>query len=489
MSKSKLSIVGDGSAGSAGETCSTDVAFNVANPSGTVESRDFRGQAAVVTLGCAKNQVDSEVMLGVLRREGFAIVNDLTKADVAVVNTCGFLQSSVKESIDCILNLADYKKSGRLRKLIVAGCLVERYKDDLKKTLPEVDSFISVDDLLKVGEVAQGGVDVTLNKAARPYFLYDESMPRQLSTRPHTAYVKVSEGCNRPCTFCIIPKLRGGMRSRTLESVVDEVKALGAQGIREVNLVAQDLTSYGTDRKGPGLAALLKALDDTAAVDWIRLLYAYPIGIDEELLATIAERRRLVEYLDLPLQHSAEAVLRPMQRPLGRYSPRSIIEFIRSKQPSIHLRTTFIVGFPGETEQDIQDLESFVREGHFTNVGVFTYSPEEGTPSFEMEGHIPDKEKSERRKRIMLAQQEVNAERLSGLIGKEIEVMVEGTHEDTDLLISGRARFQAPDVDGTVIVNDVSSSCEAPVVGEIGMVEVTEIAGYDLIGTWKSRLS
>lgn len=263
MGNSKLTIVGDGS--NEQESCSTGVAFNVNPTNLAVDAKVYRGQAAVVTLGCAKNQVDSEVMLGVLRREGFAIVNDLTKADVAVVNTCGFLQSSVKESLDCILNLADHKKSGRLRKLIVAGCLVERYKDDLKKTLPEVDSFISVDDLLKVGEVAQGGVDVTLNKAARPYFLYDESMPRQLSTRPHTAYVKVSEGCNRPCTFCIIPKLRGGMRSRSLESVVEEVRSLGANGIQEVNLVAQDLTSYGTDRKAAGLSQLLRSLDDTAA--------------------------------------------------------------------------------------------------------------------------------------------------------------------------------------------------------------------------------
>ncbi len=483
MASSKLTIVGEGSHDHEQESCSSGVAFNVASRNLEVDSKLYRGQAAVVTLGCAKNQVDSEVMLGVLRREGFAIVNDLTKADVAVVNTCGFLQSSVKESLDAILNLADYKKSGRLRKLIVAGCLVERYKDDLKKTLPEVDSFISVDDLLKVGEVAQGGVDVVLNKAARPYFLYDESMPRQLSTRPHTAYVKVSEGCNRPCTFCIIPKLRGGMRSRSLESVVEEVKALGASGIREVNLVAQDLTSYGTDRKAAGLAQLLRSLDDTAAVDWIRLLYAYPIGIDEELLATIVERERIVEYLDLPLQHSSEAVLKPMQRPLGRYSPRRIIEFIRAAQPSIHLRTTFIVGFPGETEQDVDDLEAFVREGHFTNVGVFTYSPEEGTPSFEMDGQIPEKVKSERRKRVMLAQQEVNERRLSGLIGTRIEAMIEGTHEDTDLLISGRARFQAPDVDGTVIINDVAEGIAAPHAGQRGLVEITETAGYDLIGT------
>ncbi|NDC39089.1 MAG: MiaB/RimO family radical SAM methylthiotransferase, partial [Proteobacteria bacterium] len=285
------------------------------------------------------------------------------------------------------------------------------------------------------------------------------------------------------CTFCIIPKLRGGMRSRTLESVVEEVKVLGANGIREVNLVAQDLTSYGSDRKAAGLSQLLRALDATGAVDWIRLLYAYPIGIEEELLSTIVESARVVEYLDLPLQHSSESVLKPMQRPLGRYSPRRIVDFIRKAQPSIHLRTTFIVGFPGETEEDVDDLEAFVREGHFTNVGVFTYSPEEGTPSYEMPGQIPDKVKNDRRRRVMLAQQEVNAHRLNALIGTRIEAMVEGSHEDTDLLLSARARFQAPDVDGTVIINDMGDGIQPPTPGQRCLVEITEVAGYDLIGT------
>ena len=477
-----LSIIGEEQHGD--DECDTAVAFNVSDKDTGVEARAFRGKAAVVTLGCAKNQVDSEVMLGVLRREGFVLTKDVKDAEVVVVNTCSFLQSSVKESIDCILDVSEQKKNGRLRKLIVAGCLVERYKEDLKKTLPEVDSFISIDDLLKVGDVASGGVASDLRNAARPYFLYDDSTPRQLSTRPHTAYVKISEGCNRPCTFCIIPKLRGAMRSRTMASVLEEVKALGARGIREVNLVAQDSTAYGTDLKGPGVATLLRELNKASAVDWIRLLYAYPVGLDKELLDTIADCERVVEYLDLPLQHASEAVLKRMQRPLGKYSPRAVVEFIRSYKPSIHLRTTFIVGFPGETEEDIDALEALVSEGHFTNVGVFTYSREEGTPSHGYEGHLPEKVKSERRKRVMLAQQEVNRKRLESMIGQSVEVLIEGTHEETDLLLSGRTRFQAPDVDGTVIINDVAPELTvAP--GALGRVEISECAGYDLIGKLK----
>ncbi|MBX7136711.1 MAG: 30S ribosomal protein S12 methylthiotransferase RimO [Oligoflexia bacterium] len=475
--KSKLGILDQG------DSCTSRPGLHLNCAEGKLAPGTFRGRAALVTLGCAKNQVDSEVMLGVLAKQGFEIVNDLQIADVAIVNTCGFLQSSVKESIDCILDVGEYKKKGQLRKLIVAGCLVERYRGELRESLPEVDRFLSIDEILKVGEAACGEVGELLRGAERPYFLYDDSMPRHLSTLPHTAYVKISEGCNRPCTFCIIPKLRGSMRSRTLDSLVREVRDLGERGVREINLVAQDLTSYGRDLQGPDLLALLKALDQTKAVDWIRLLYAYPVGITAELLAAIVDLPHVCNYLDLPMQHSSEAVLRQMKRPVGRYAPRALTEFIRKTAPQIALRTTLIVGFPGETESDILDLENFISEGHFSSVGVFTYSQEQGTDSHDLPMQLEQQVKDERRERIMLAQQRVVEKRLQAQIGSTVEVLIDGLHEDTDLLVTGRASFQAPDVDGTVIINDLTEDLGEVRAGMLGQVEITDSAGYDLVGT------
>lgn len=455
-------------------------ANSVTNPG--VDPRKFRGRAALVTLGCAKNQVDSEVMLGVLAKNGFEIVDTPANADVAIVNTCGFLQSAATESVDRILELAELKKNGRLRQLIVAGCLVERYRGDLRASLPEVDEFITTQDLLKVGEVALGAHGDFLSRAERPYFLYDDSTPRCLSTGSHTAYVKIAEGCDRPCTFCIIPKIRGAMRSRKIDSVVREVVALRAQGVREVNLLAQDLTSFGRDTKEGTLADLLQRLERETEIDWIRLLYAYPIGVDQRLLQTIVESKRVCEYLDIPLQHASEAVLARMKRPLGRYAPRALVEFIRKEAPEINIRTTFIVGFPGETEEDILELEKFVAEGHFSHLGVFTYSLEEGTPSYEMDQQISEELKEERRGRIMAAQQGVVERRNCQLIGTTVEVLIDGVHEETELLLTGRARFQAPEVDGTVIVNDLAEALAEIKAGALTEVEITDTAGYDLIG-------
>jgi ribosomal protein S12 methylthiotransferase len=461
------------------------VAVNIAEPHEVSSSRAFVGRAAVVTLGCAKNQVDSEVMIGVLRNTGYEIVNDLQHADVAVVNTCGFLESAVKESVDCVLELSELKKSGSLRRLLVAGCMVERYKGDIRKALPEVDSFISLDGLLSVGQAALGTDDSLrdiLHEGARPYFLYDETMPRHLASKRHMAYVKVSEGCNRPCAFCIIPQIRGAMRSRSIESIAREVQALGAQGVKEINLVAQDLTAFGTDGKGERLVDLLRAIDATKAVAWARLLYAYPVGVDDELLRAIEELPVVCNYLDVPLQHASEEVLKAMKRPIGRYGSRRFVEYVRATAPSIHLRTTFIVGFPGETEQDVRELENFVAEGHFESVGVFTYSPEQGTAAYDMKDQISEKEKRARRDRVMLAQQKVRVARNQEYVGKELEVLVEGQHEETDMLLSGRTRFQAPEVDGNVLINDVSEELKGVSAGYIGRVEITEVSGYDLVG-------
>jgi ribosomal protein S12 methylthiotransferase len=466
------------------KSCSS-VAVNISEPRDLEGGKAFAGRAAVVTLGCAKNQVDSEVMIGVLRNTGFEIVSELAHADIAVVNTCGFLESAVKESVDCVLELSELKKSGSLRRLLVAGCMVERYKGDIRKALPEVDSFIALDGLLSVGQAALGADESLrdiLHEGARPYFLYDETMPRHLASKRHMAYVKVSEGCNRPCAFCIIPQIRGAMRSRSVESVAREVQALGAQGVREINLVAQDLTAYGTDRGGEKLVDLLRAIDASKAVSWARLLYAYPVGVDDELLHAIQDLPTVCDYLDVPLQHASEDVLKAMKRPIGRFGSRRFVEYVRNTAPQIKLRTTFIVGFPGETEEDIKDLESFVADGHFESVGVFTYSPEPGTAAFEMAGQISEKEKRARRDRVMLAQQKVRVARNKEYIGKELEVLVEGTHEETDMLLSARTRFQAPEVDGNVLINDVAAELGEVSAGHLGLVEVTEVSGYDLVG-------
>jgi ribosomal protein S12 methylthiotransferase len=425
-------------------------------------------------------------MIGVLRNTGFEIVNDLSRADIAVVNTCGFLESAVKESVDCVLELSELKKSGSLRRLLVAGCMVERYKGDIRKALPEVDSFIALDGLLSVGQAALGEDDSLrdiLHEGSRPYFLYDETMPRHLASRSHMAYVKVSEGCNRPCAFCIIPQIRGSMRSRSVESITREVQALGAQGVKEMNLVAQDLTAYGTDTGNARLVDLLRSLDAAKAAQWVRLLYAYPVGVDDELLTAITELPSVCKYLDVPLQHASESVLKMMKRPVGRFGSRRFVEYVRSQAPSIKLRTTFIVGFPGETEADIAELEKFVAEGHFESVGVFTYSPEQGTAAFEMKDQISEKEKRIRRDRIMLAQQKVRIARNDEYIGQEFEVLVEGPHEETDMLLTARTRFQAPEVDGTVLINDVVEGLGQVEAGHLGRVKITEISGYDLVGT------
>lgn len=482
--KSGLSILplndGEGTA----KSCS--VAVNITEPQALHGKTAFRGRAAVVTLGCAKNQVDSEVMIGVLRNTGFEIVNELSRADVAVVNTCGFLESAVKESVDCVLELSELKRSGSLRRLLVAGCMVERYKGDIRKALPEVDSFIALDGLLKVGQAAVGDdgelVDI-LHEGARPYFIYDDTMPRHLASRPHMAYVKVSEGCNRPCAFCIIPQIRGAMRSRSVDSIVREVQALGAQGVKEINLVAQDLTAYGTDAGGERLTSLLRKLDQAHAVPWIRLLYAYPVGVDDELLGAIELLPSVCKYLDVPLQHASEEVLKNMRRPIGRFGSRRFVEYVRSRAPGIKLRTTFIVGFPGETEADIAELERFVGEGHFESVGVFTYSPESGTPAADLQDQVSEKEKRARRDRVMLAQQKVRIERNAEYIGQELEVLVEGPHEETDMLWSARTRFQAPEVDGSVLINDVMDTVAGIAAGHLGRVRITEVSGYDLVGT------
>jgi len=477
-------------------------AVNIVNPgaaASVMAEPGFAGNVLMVTLGCAKNLVDSEVMLGAMRARGFRPIDEPEHADVIVVNTCAFLQSAVEEGIDRILEMSRYKETGRCRRLIVAGCMVERYRKDLESSLPEVDRFVSTDELLSVAEEGATG-DSTFEEARRPYFLYDEGMPRLRSTLSHTAYIKVSEGCDRPCSFCIIPKIRGSFRSRSVESVIQEGRMLIQDGVREINLVAQDLTAYGSDLTGKKnsdeLLRLLSGFDllhrETNSEFWVRLLYAYPIGVNEALIRAILESPVVCNYLDLPLQHISGPVLKRMNRPLGERGTRGLIEQIRTIAPELALRTTFIVGFPGETEEDIQSLEQFVSEGHFTHAGVFTYSQEQEAKSFHFPDQIEEEEKQDRRRRIMEAQQRVVSERFErSMIGRTIRVLVDDLHPETDLLLSGRTPWQAPETDGEIIINELPESLLredgegydfSRVQGRFTDVEITESAGYDLVG-------
>lgn len=443
--------------------------------------------AVVVTLGCAKNQVDSEVIIGLLSQNGFEVVNDINQAEVAIVNTCGFLEESVAESIDCILELLSYKDGGSLKQVIVTGCMVARYRDELADQLPEVDSFVApsqLPDLVKV--IRAGGSSVLSTIKSSDSFLYDHDTPRVLADWQHSAYVKIGEGCNRPCTFCIIPKLRGTPRFRPITSVVKELRDLASLGVREVSLIAQDTTAYRDPIEHTGLKELLRAVNKSAPLKWIRLLYAYPSGIDEELLRLMVESEKICNYLDLPLQHVSESILGAMKRPQGKCGARSSVELIKKHAPELALRTTFIVGFPGETEDDVTELEKFVAEGHFSSVGVFCYSNEDECEASGYSDQIPEKLKAERRERIMFAQQRVVFDRLSPMIDQELEVIIDGPHNDTDLLLVGRTEFQAPEVDGEIIINDLEidkAEIDQIIPGTFAKIRITELAAYDLLGT------
>jgi ribosomal protein S12 methylthiotransferase len=433
------------------------------------------------TLGCPKNRVDSEVMLGTLAEAGFRLVQEPAQADVIVVNTCGFIESAKVESIDAIVELADLKKTGRARKLVVAGCLVQRHADELANALPEVDHFIGTgayQDIARIVSDAQAKRLVVPD----PDFVHSASSPRVNSLPSHTAYLKIAEGCDNACAFCIIPRLRGPQRSRPVEDVVAEAEALAAQGTIELSLVAQDLTAYGYDLPGrPRLHDLVRAL---ARVDvrWIRLHYAYPRDVPEALVRAIAEEPKVVKYLDMPLQHSSDRLLRTMKRGRDSAFLRKLLARLRGGIPGLALRTSLIVGLPGETEADFEDLLSFVEEQRFERLGVFEYSAEEGTPAAEMARQVADALKRERRERIMELQQGISRDHQRAMIGRRIEVLVEGRSEETEHLLAGRHAQQAPEIDGLTYVND-----GVAYPGEIVTVEVTDASEYDVVGRVVAR--
>jgi ribosomal protein S12 methylthiotransferase len=430
-----------------------------------------------VSLGCPKNLVDSEVMLGALRRSGCEISGEVSEADVIVVNTCAFIDRAKQESIDTILEMAQYKATGKAKRLVVAGCLSQRYDADLRREIPEIDATLGTGQVADIVKAVRGEA-TTADASHAPTWIYDHVAPRMLSTAPWTAYVKISEGCDYTCAFCIIPTLRGRHRSRPVDDVEAEVRALAERGVKEVVLVAQDSTRYGLDLGlRDGLAALLKRLGGVDGLRWIRVMYAYPATVTDPILDAMAAEDKVVKYVDIPLQHAADSVLRRMKRPTGRGNLLGLVERMRERVPGLALRTSFIVGFPGETERDFEELLAFVEAARFENVGVFTYSDEEGTSSFDLPRRIPVGTKERRRRRLLALQKRIATRRNRERVGSRVEVLVEGVHPESDLLLRGRTAGQAPEVDGAVIVNDG----EAP-AGTFVTCEITEAHAYDLVG-------
>jgi ribosomal protein S12 methylthiotransferase len=440
-----------------------------------------------ISLGCPKNLVDSEVMMGRLKQEGYEITSDAAEADTLVVNTCGFIDAAKKESVDAILEAARLKSEGKCQRLVVAGCLVERYRDELRAEMPEVDAFIGTSQINDITTVADSRVNtrslpvLPLGNQTATY-LYDESTPRVLATPGHYAYVKIAEGCDRPCAFCFIPQMRGHFRSRRFGSVVAEAKQLAEQGVKEIILVAQDSSRYGEDLgERDALAHLMRELCHLEGVEWVRVMYTYPTHISDAFLDVLAEEPKAVKYLDMPLQHASRNVLKLMKRGGDRPSLERLIARVRVRVPGIAVRTTFITGFPGETEEDFEELLAFVKSVEFDRVGVFTYSDEEGTPAYELPDKVDGKIARKRRDRLMRAQSRISLKRNRARVGQTVRVLFEGASEETDLLWQGRTETQAPDIDGCVLINDAPEGFE-PEPGQFVNVEITEAQEYDLVG-------
>lgn len=440
-----------------------------------------------ISLGCPKNLVDSEVMMGQLKATGYQITSDASEADTVVVNTCGFIDAAKKESIEAILEAGRLKTDGKATRLIVAGCLVERYRDELKLSLPEVDAFIGTSQINDILAVCDPQTDtrslpvVTLGNQSATY-LYDESTPRVLATPGHYAFIKIAEGCDRPCAFCFIPQMRGHFRSRRFGSIVAEAHQLAEEGVKELILVAQDSSRYGEDLgKQDALAHLLRELSHTEGIEWVRVMYTYPTHISDAFLDVLAEESKAVKYLDMPLQHASQNVLKLMKRGGNRDSLERLIKRVRDRVPAIAVRTTFITGFPGETEEDFAELLAFVKNVEFDRVGVFTYSDEEGTPAFDLPNKVDPRIAKRRRARLMKEQSSISRKKNKTRIGERVRVIFEGESNESELLWQGRMETQAPDIDGCVLINDAPEGY-VPVPGEMVNVLITEAQQYDLVG-------
>jgi ribosomal protein S12 methylthiotransferase len=491
----------------------------------------------MISLGCPKNLVDSEVMLGLAQQAGHELTQDPAAADVLVVNTCAFIDSAKKESIETILEMAQHKKDGACQRLVVTGCLAERYRDELRAEIPEIDAVLGTGEVPEIvgaiGGVAKRqsspltffrptvkfpeatvqnapegtrqdqagalqsagatlhnpagtlqGADLQRTNgavdASVPTYLYDANTPRIFATPRHYAYVKVAEGCDYKCAFCIIPKLRGAYRSRTADSIVDEARALAARGVKELLLISQDTTFYGIDRGERGaLARLLRRLNEVEGIEWIRLHYLYPTTIDDDTLAAMAECDKVCKYIDLPLQHASDAVLKRMKRPGSREKYTQLLNRIRERVPGVAFRTTFIVGFPGEIDEDVAQLCSFIEEHAFDHVGVFTYSHEEGTSAFDLDDDVPAKVKTSRRNAVMRLQKKLINTRQRRRIGERARIVIDGPASEHELILRGRLSTQAPDIDASVYLTECDPSSYR--TGEFVDVEVVGSRDYDLI--------
>ncbi len=513
-------------------------------PIGTSDSTSAAPKVGFVSLGCPKNLVDSEVMMGMLSMAGATITPQAEDADIIVVNTCSFIDTAKQESVDTILEMANHKTNGRAKKLIVAGCLVERYRNEIQKNIPEVDAVVGTGELEKIlaaAELTAPHSRIELHDARRvghddspfrilnsgtasqslksgiyseqksghpqaraegdaresagrfsrhewdgaihdlPNYLYDETTPRVLATPGHMAYIKIAEGCDHPCTFCIIPQLRGKFRSRRFESVIAEAEMLAKRGIREVVLIGQDTTCYGEDLGlKDGLALLLERLAQIEDIRWVRFLYAYPNKITPKLLEVMAANEKVCSYMDVPLQHASPNVLKKMKRGASAEIFLKSIEKMRKTVPNLTLRTSFIVGFPGETTEDFDQLCDFVRAAQFDWLGVFSYSDEEGAKAFHLDEKIPAREIERRRRKLMQIQKQISKKRRKAFVGKQFDIVLEGASAETELLWEGRTAMHAPEIDGKVFINDFGEH-ENVREGEFYRCEITEAHEYDLV--------
>ena len=435
-----------------------------------------------ISLGCPKNLVDSEVMMGILAREGYELTPRADEAEILVVNTCSFIESAQKESVDAILEMAEHKKFGAAKKLIVAGCLVERFRDQILEQVPEVDAVVGTGEVERIIEAVEGGLRVL--PAQPPSFLYHDLTPRILTTPRHQAYIKIAEGCDHPCTFCIIPELRGVFRSRRFESVVREAENLAAAGAREITLIGQDTTSYGEDLGlRDGLAQLLEKLAGVEELLWVRFLYAYPNRVTQKMLETLAAHPRLAKYIDMPLQHASRNVLARMKRGSNGDAFLKLLERMRATIPGVTLRTSFIVGFPGETEADFQELYQFVGTAQLDWMGVFEYSDVDNAASFPLDGKVDALTITDRRNRLMALQKKISREKLRAYKGRVVTALIEGSSKENPLVWEARLECMAPDIDGKLYLTDIElPNGQAAEIGDVTQIEITKTDAYDLIG-------
>ena len=429
-------------------------------------------------------------MMGLLATNGYELTPDRDAADVLVVNTCGFIDSAKQESVDTILEMAQLKASGNCQKLIVTGCMVERYRNDLQKEIPEIDAMLGTNELEKIVSTVgnfNGSKGLSLPVLAttpppQALYLYNEKTPRILTTPSYSAYMKIAEGCDHPCSFCVIPQMRGSFRSRPMGSILAEADRLGAQGVKELLLIGQDTTDYGKDLGiKDGLATLLKALDKVEGPEWVRFLYAYPNNVRESLFDVMADSQHICKYIDIPLQHASANVLKLMKRGGNRKTLTNLIDRMRKRVPGVTIRTTFIVGFPGETDADFDELMGFIKDVEFDNLGVFTYSDEEECEAYPLSDKVPAKVARARQSKLMQEQAKIAKRKNKSMIGKQIKVLLEGPSKESELLLQGRSEGQAPEIDGVVLINDMPENFDAQ-PGKFVTVEITEAAGYDLVG-------